>query len=65
MNTLIMSIPLSLIFLYGFCHMTTAVPEVNRQAKTGIAKFTNGDWLAKGWILGIVILMLTLSITGL
>ena len=64
MNTLIMSIPLSIFLLYGFSNLSTANPITNKQAKTGRASFNDGYWLAKGWILGIIMLMLILSITG-
>ncbi len=64
MNTLIMSIPISIFLLYGFSNLSTASPVTNKQAKTGIASFNDGYWLAKGWILGIIILMLVLSISG-
>ena len=60
-----MSIPLLIIFLYGFCNIRTADPEQKKQAQTAIAYPNDGSWLAKGWISGIVVLMLILSITGL
>jgi hypothetical protein len=65
MNTLIMSIPLSILFLYGFCHMNTANPKTNKLTNSATASLMAGNWLAKSWILGIILLMLTLSIIGL
>jgi hypothetical protein len=64
MNTLIMSIPISIFLLYGLSNLSTASPIANKQAKTGITSFNDGYWLAKVWILGIIILMLVISISG-
>ena len=64
MNILLMSIALSIFLLYGFSHLSTASPVTNKQAKTGIVRLNDGYWLAKGWILGIIMLMLMLSISG-
>lgn len=67
MNTLIMSTPIFILFLYGFFNImnNSTGKEGYKLTKTGTVGFNGGAWLAKGWILAVMMLMLILSITGL
>ena len=65
MNTLIVSLPIFILFIYGFFNIRTGNLECNKQAKIGTACFNDGSCLAKGWILAIIMFTLILSIIGL
>lgn len=65
MNTLIMSLPIFALFIYGLFNITTDNPEANNHAGTGTACIDHSSWLAKGWILAIIMLTLMLAISGI
>ena len=54
-----------MFFIYGLCKMRSAHADINRQPGATITHHNDGNWIARSWLAGIILLMLAISITGI